>query len=76
LPKMPRASGEEIIAALKRGGFEFSRQRGSHVTLWHPLRSLSATIPRHRHDLAIGTLHRILTQAQLTVEELLELLEG
>jgi hypothetical protein len=36
LPRLPVVSGTEVVRALKRAGFVVDRQRGSHVTLWHP----------------------------------------
>jgi predicted RNA binding protein YcfA (HicA-like mRNA interferase family) len=33
VPKLPVLSGEELIKALKKAGFEVVRQRGSHVSL-------------------------------------------
>jgi predicted RNA binding protein YcfA (HicA-like mRNA interferase family) len=33
MPKLPRASGADVIRALGRLGFEKVRQRGSHVVL-------------------------------------------
>ena len=31
--KLPSVSGDDVIKALKRAGFEVVRQRGSHVSL-------------------------------------------
>ncbi|MCL4543077.1 MAG: type II toxin-antitoxin system HicA family toxin [Chloroflexi bacterium] len=36
MSNLPRTSGKEVVAALQRGGFRTSHQRGSHVYLRHP----------------------------------------
>jgi len=61
---------------LLRAGFEIRHQVGSHIQMRHPKKShLRVTIPRHdRFDLPLPVLKNILRQAELTVEELLDLL--
>ena len=68
--KLPRdLSGEEVCRALKRLGFEFVRQTGSHR---HYARSgLHPCVPMHR-ELKPKTLQSILKQADVSIEELLE----
>ena len=73
MPKLPRVSGNEIIRALERLGFQQIRQRGSHVVM----KKTDATgthgcvIPRHP-ELAAGTLRGILRQAGVSLDELLQ----
>lgn len=69
MPKLPVVSGAEVVRALQRAGFVVDRQRGSHVTLWHPGQRRSATVPVHPGDLPPGTLRSILRQAGLSVED-------
>jgi predicted RNA binding protein YcfA (HicA-like mRNA interferase family) len=70
--KLPRdASGEAVVAALERLGFERVRQIGSHIRLTKG--PLHVTVPRH-DSLAPGTLRSILRQAGIEVETLLEVL--
>jgi predicted RNA binding protein YcfA (HicA-like mRNA interferase family) len=73
MPKLRRVSGEEAIRALERLGFKRVRQRGSHVILKKetPQGSIGCVVPLHR-ELAIGTLHGILQQAKVLVEEFTE----
>jgi predicted RNA binding protein YcfA (HicA-like mRNA interferase family) len=73
MPKLRRVSGEEAIRALERLGFKRARQRGSHVILKKetPQGPVGCVVPFHR-ELAIGTLHGILQQARVPVEDLLE----
>ena len=62
--KLPRnLDGKELIKALKRAGYEITRQRGSHVRLTR-LRDVGlgehhVTVPLHR-PLRLGTLAALL----------------
>jgi len=71
-PRLANVSGEQAVKALKRLGFEVLRQRGSHVTLQKQTQkgTVGCVVPMHR-TLAIGTLHNILQQANVTSEEFL-----
>jgi predicted RNA binding protein YcfA (HicA-like mRNA interferase family) len=71
VPKLPRISGDELIRALERMGFVAVRQKGSHVVMKRVSSAgvQGTSVPRHR-ELAIGTLHGILRQAGVSVEEL------
>jgi len=73
--KLPVINSKQLLRALKRGGFIIDRQEGSHISLYHPDRpELTLTVPYHNRDLKKGTLHRILNQAGLTVEQFRKLL--
>ena len=71
-PRLPVASGDDLIRALRKFGYEAVRQKGSHVRLRHPtdLKKLPITIPLH-DEIAFGTLKRILRDAGITVEQLI-----
>ncbi|MBN2518411.1 MAG: type II toxin-antitoxin system HicA family toxin [Candidatus Altiarchaeota archaeon] len=71
--RIPLLSGKDVIKALKKLGYEVVRQRGSHVRLRHPTRP-PATVPAV-DDISIGTIMNIIKQAELSVEEFLELLD-
>lgn len=71
--KIPVISGETAIKALSKIGYEFARQRGSHVRLRHPKRA-PATIPA-KGELSVKTIKSIIKQAGLTLEEFLALLD-
>jgi predicted RNA binding protein YcfA (HicA-like mRNA interferase family) len=71
--QIPTISGKDAIKALTKLGYEFARQRGSHVRLKHPERP-PATIPV-KGELSIGTMLSIIRQAGLTVDEFLKLLD-
>jgi predicted RNA binding protein YcfA (HicA-like mRNA interferase family) len=35
MPKLPRPTGKDVIAALAKVGFDVIRVRGSHHFVWH-----------------------------------------
>ncbi|MGE0066950.1 MAG: type II toxin-antitoxin system HicA family toxin [Solirubrobacterales bacterium] len=72
-PRQPVVSGERLIKALRRDGWEVVRQRGSHVRLKKPGRRHALVVPLHR-ELRRGTLAGILRDADLSMEELSRLL--
>lgn len=74
-PRLPRITAVDLLRALKRDGWQPVRQSGSHITLRHPIKSGQVTVPRHAHVIIkLKTLASILEQAELTVNDLLELL--
>ncbi len=75
MPKLPVLSGREVIKALSKMGFEHVRTKGSHAILNKQTEKGKVTIPVPLHkELAKGTLKSIMNQAELGLEELLELL--
>jgi predicted RNA binding protein YcfA (HicA-like mRNA interferase family) len=68
MPFTPR----EVISKLKRAGFEEVRQTGSHLFLRHPDGRLTF-VAMHRGDIPLGTLRKILKQANLTDVQFKEL---
>jgi predicted RNA binding protein YcfA (HicA-like mRNA interferase family) len=73
---LPSVNGRTVIRALQRAGFIVDRIAGSHHLLVHqddP--GLFVTVPVHgARDLKPGTLHGIIRQAGLTVDEFCHLL--
>jgi predicted RNA binding protein YcfA (HicA-like mRNA interferase family) len=64
--KLPRdLSGQQVVRALRRLGFEVTRQAGSHVRLAHADRRV--TVPLHKSNVP-GTLQNVLRQAGVTLE--------
>ena len=60
---------------MRRDGWEVVRQSGSHAILKHPKKPGRVTLPIHATVIIkMKTLETILEQAELTVEELQELL--
>lgn len=72
MAKLPILSGDDLIKALKRGGFQVVRQKGSHISLQKD--TWRTVVPLHK-ELAKGTLLGILKQCGLSQDELLELLK-
>ena len=68
--KIPLISGREVIKRLHRAGFIATRQQGSHVRLEKRFDEevLKITVPLHP-TLKKGTLHRIIKDAKLTLED-------
>ena len=69
--KYPILKPNEIISALSRKGFYFKSQKGSHVKYTNGNRTV--IIPIH-DTVARGTLKSILIQANIALEEFIELL--
>ena len=71
MPRMPRATGSEVLAALKRDGWYVQNVSGSHHRLRHPDRPGLVTVPVHaRETIHPKTLKSILLQANMTVDDL------
>jgi len=69
VPKLPTdLSWCEVRLALERAGFEFRRQKGSHMILRRGDPFARVVVPDHR-QVQQGTLRRIIADAGLTVEE-------
>jgi predicted RNA binding protein YcfA (HicA-like mRNA interferase family) len=75
MTKVPSLNYDEVIRALRRGGWVVVRQRGSHIRLQKhsPDETLKIIVPAHR-PIKRSTLSHILKQARLSVEEFKELL--
>jgi predicted RNA binding protein YcfA (HicA-like mRNA interferase family) len=68
MPKLPILSGQDLVKALERLGFEQIRQRGSHIVLRRG--SAGCVVPMHK-EVKTGTLAGILRQAGVTQDELM-----
>ena len=74
MSQLPQVSGRKVIQALGKLGYEFDRQRSSHIILRQntaPYRRI--VVPDHK-EVAKGTLRAIIRQVGLTVEEFRALL--
>jgi predicted RNA binding protein YcfA (HicA-like mRNA interferase family) len=73
---LPVLKPRKVLRALLRAGFVIHHQTGSHAQLRHPEKlHLRVTVPRHdRFDLPKPVLRSILLQAEMKVEEFLDLL--
>ena len=61
-------SAREILARLKRAGFEEKRRSGSHVILRH-MDGRQTYVSMHSNDVPMGTFRKILKQANLSFED-------
>ena len=69
MPKTPRLKGREIIAALRKAGFEILRVKGSHHFLRHP-DGRSTVVPVHAGEvIGTGLFLKILRDAEMSVED-------
>ena len=58
---------KKLIKLLKRNGFQFVRQNGSHALFKNFEENLTTVVPIHSKDIPIGTLKAILKDAEITI---------
>jgi predicted RNA binding protein YcfA (HicA-like mRNA interferase family) len=64
-----------VLRALQRAGFAIDHVTGAHHILYHSAKpQLRVTVARHNRDIKPKTLHSIIRQAGLTVDEFFDLL--
>ncbi|HHS96672.1 MAG TPA: type II toxin-antitoxin system HicA family toxin [Chloroflexi bacterium] len=74
MSKLPSLTGEQVVGALRKAGFEIVRQKGSHVFLRHP-DGRSTVVPLHAGEtIGPGLLRKIIRDAEMTREEFRSLL--
>jgi predicted RNA binding protein YcfA (HicA-like mRNA interferase family) len=72
--KLPKTTAAETIRALEKAGFFFSRQSGSHK-IYKNKEGKRTTVPYHSGKiLHPKTLKSILRDADLTIDQFIELL--
>jgi len=75
MAKISNLTGQELIAVLKKIGFFVVRQKGSHVRLKHE-DSRVVSIPVHgQKNIGKGLLLKILRDAEITKDELEDILK-
>ena len=75
MPKFPRLTGQQVIAALKLAGFEVLRVKGSHHFLNHA-DGRHTVVPVHRGEAkGPGLMSKILRDCEVEREAFLELLK-
>ena len=76
MSQLPQVFGPRLLRALEKAGFVLRRQRGSHPAVVHSLdMNKRAIIPLHgSKSIKPGTLNAILKGAQISAEELKDLL--
>lgn len=74
MSKLLRVRGKELIAALRRAGFQVVRVKGSHHYLGHPDGRVTV-IPVHAGEtIGPGLLLKILQDSEITRAQLVALL--
>ena len=74
MPRLPRARGRQVLAALIRAGFIIVRVKGSHHFLRHSDGRITV-VPVHAGEtIGPGLLSKILRDAKLEPEDFEELL--
>lgn len=77
MTRLPRVSGKEVLAALRRNGFAVVHIRGSHHYLRKEGSGKLVVVPVHGSSvLPTGTLKSILSQAELTASQFESILKG
>ena len=64
--RLPALTAKQVVAALKKAGFEEHTQEGSHLVLQNRATKLRTVVPMHSGDLGRGLLKRIIKQAGLS----------
>lgn len=75
MPKLPILSGNEVVKALRKIGYETDHQTGSHMILrqnTEPYRRV--TVPNHP-EISKKTLSAIIRETGLTRESFVELID-
>lgn len=73
-PRLPSVTARQVVRVLEAIGFERIRQSGSHATFRHPDGRWTIVSIHSGRTIPRGTLRKILRDADLTVEQFLELL--
>ncbi len=68
--RLPVVSAQDLMRVLKKYGYSFDYQAGSHITMRNTSPPFDRiTVPNHR-EISKGTLHSILGQAGLSANDL------
>ncbi len=73
MTKLPQVKPRDIEKILVKKGFVGRPGKGGHVVFWHS-DGRRTVIPAHNRSVRTGTLRAILRQAEIAVEEFVELL--
>ena len=74
MTRLPVLSGNDLVKILSKAGFQFARQKGSHIILIKVTegKKRAVVVPNHK-EIDRGTLSEIIRQAGLTRDEFLRL---
>ncbi len=72
MTRVPAITARQLVAALRRLGFEDARQTGSHLVMKRAMPPARVVVPMHAgRDLKRGTLAAILDDAGIDVDTLM-----
>jgi predicted RNA binding protein YcfA (HicA-like mRNA interferase family) len=74
MPKLPSISSQKLAKALEKAGFLLERTTGSHCIYVHPETHKKAIVPIHSKNVPKGTLSKLIKEAGLDKEDLIDLL--
>lgn len=74
MKKLPVFTPKEIIKILVKNGYFLDRVNGSHQIFIHDATGQRVIVPMHNKDLPKGTFYAILKQADISKDELEDLL--
>jgi len=74
MTRLPVLSGNDLVKILSKVGFQFARQKGSHIILVKLTegKKMAVVVPNHK-EIDRGTLSEIIRQAGLGKDEFLRL---
>ena len=72
--RLPRLTAKQFIRVLERKGWRHDRGRGSHQVYIHPATRRTLSVPMAKRTMSIGTLSQLLKDAEISRDELRELL--
>ncbi|MCH7885427.1 MAG: type II toxin-antitoxin system HicA family toxin [Planctomycetes bacterium] len=73
MSKLPVISGQQLVKALGKVGFQIDRRKGSHMMLYRADPPTTLSVPDHR-ELDRGTLRSLLRQAGVSPEDFVRML--
>lgn len=73
MSKLPKISGKTCVKALQNVGFYQKRRESSHIILRRDEPFAQVVVPDHQ-EIATGTLRAIIRDADLSVDEFIDLL--
>ena len=72
--KLPSVSDKKAIRVFEKIGYQIIRKKGSHFRLSH-LNKEPLSIPDHK-TIGKGLLRKLLRDAEISIKEFIDLLEG
>lgn len=71
MARLPLLSGDEFVRVMEKLGYVWDHTEGSHMILTHQERR-RLSVPRHQ-ELGRGIMRKLISDAELTREEFLDL---